>query len=125
MTTPPPPHTHATITTTPQEPARAATVTNLASAGFGSKCAAGALPGPGRACCYSELVLREEGDDRLASIYKPQARGALMKKHGYTIHAGFGDQVCARARARGARPACVCVHAPGLRPCAAGARASV
>jgi hypothetical protein len=74
----------------PQESERTRTAANLAAVGYGGPCN-GTLPGVGPPC-YAHLVLRAEGDDRLASIYKPQARRALMDKHNYTIHAGFGDQ---------------------------------
>ncbi|GBF90967.1 hypothetical protein Rsub_03822 [Raphidocelis subcapitata] len=73
------------------ENARPATVANLEAAGYGKKCAEGTLSSAGK-CCYNELILRAEGDNRLASIYKPGARGELAKKYGWSVYAAFGDQ---------------------------------
>ena len=48
------------------------------------------LGGPGKAC-YMALHLREIGDTRLASVYKPERRAAL-ERDGFIVYGNFGDQ---------------------------------
>ncbi|KAI8476185.1 MAG: HAD superfamily, subfamily IIIB-domain-containing protein [Monoraphidium minutum] len=74
------------------ESKRAATAAALKAVGYGGACAGGARNGDGKTCCYTELALRPEGDTRLASVVKPEARERIAKKHGLEIYAGFGDQ---------------------------------
>jgi hypothetical protein len=99
------------------ESARNATEVNLKAAGYGTKCrqqsqskpfsdlgadnlvqsdsiprttVSDGFSGPGKAC-YVALHLREVGDVRLASVYKPERRAAL-EKDGYIVYGNFGDQ---------------------------------
>jgi len=78
-----------TFITGRHESARNATESNLAREGFGVRCGDGrqedSIP------CYMKLDLREDGDARPASVYKPERRGALTSQ-GYTVFASFGDQ---------------------------------
>eukprot|EP00195_Chlamydomonas_chlamydogama_P016053 CAMPEP_0202890426 /NCGR_PEP_ID=MMETSP1392-20130828/829_1 /ASSEMBLY_ACC=CAM_ASM_000868 /TAXON_ID=225041 /ORGANISM="Chlamydomonas chlamydogama, Strain SAG 11-48b" /LENGTH=355 /DNA_ID=CAMNT_0049573987 /DNA_START=60 /DNA_END=1127 /DNA_ORIENTATION=+ len=96
-----------------KESARAATALNLQEAGYGSLCpeaqaaaagqlveaqaaAAGQLRGAARWVrtqepCYVALHLREESDDRFASVYKPDRRHQL-EEEGFEVVGNFGDQ---------------------------------
>lgn len=72
------------------ELAREFTTSNLASAGYGSMCPPGERT---EAPCYVALQLRQNGDVRYASVYKPEARGLLQKMGaGYEVVGNFGDQ---------------------------------
>lgn len=41
--------------------------------------------------CYTALHMREQNDNRFASVFKPSCRGELIDK-GYRIYGNFGDQ---------------------------------
>lgn len=75
---------------------REATAKNLEAAGYGVPCS-GTLDEAQRAeraqqePCYVALGMRSEGDQRLASVYKPDQRAQLQEK-GYEVVASFGDQ---------------------------------
>lgn len=97
-----------------KEASRTATTRNLEAAGYGRPCAEG--PGPfygtrpplssssssgdggsnggstSNECCFSALYLRQPGDTRLASVYKPAARKDLLTKGNMTLAALMGDQ---------------------------------
>ncbi|KAK9905877.1 hypothetical protein WJX75_008052 [Coccomyxa subellipsoidea] len=75
---------------------RAATVKNLEAVGYGVACADAPAEGQRaeratRAPCYVALGMRGKGDQRLASVYKPDQR-AQLQDEGYEIVASFGDQ---------------------------------
>ena len=95
------------------EAARNSTAINLKAAGYGSLCKSSAASAgsshaeeggtaaeggqqpdafgrPGTPC-YVALHLRDMGDDRLASVYKPDRRAAL-EAAGFDIYGNFGDQ---------------------------------
>ena len=87
------------------EATRAATVANLAAAGYGREClhpptaaaaeaaaAEAATPLPTAANpCYVTLMMRPAGDSSPASVVKPIARGALVGA-GFRIVGALGDQ---------------------------------
>lgn len=86
-----------TFITGRNEASREATELNLAAAGYGRPCTpapestAGGPRVNSSTPCYVELALREVGDRRLASVYKPERRARLQQR-GYSIVASFGDQ---------------------------------
>jgi hypothetical protein len=89
--------------------AREDTAANLQAAGYGSLCPGGAdghgvVPpaaaaaaarrggdGPAAEPCYVALLMRRAGDGRWASVFKPEARGALLGA-GYALAGSVGDQ---------------------------------
>jgi hypothetical protein len=66
------------------ESARNATAANLAAAGYGGECPGGPEPGAlqraAEGPCYVRLYLRQAGDTRLASVYKPAQREDLRRR---------------------------------------------
>ncbi|CAL8472232.1 g11774 [Coccomyxa elongata] len=75
---------------------REATAKNLEVAGYGVPCShtlgeAQHAERVQQEPCYVALGMRGEGDQRLASVYKPDQRAQLQEK-GYEIMASFGDQ---------------------------------
>mmetsp|Transcript_3207 Transcript_3207/g.5843 ORF Transcript_3207/g.5843 Transcript_3207/m.5843 type:complete len:330 (-) Transcript_3207:202-1191(-) len=80
-----------TFVTGRSETARNATEFNLKHSGFGEQCSVGRPRLEGNEPCYVQLDLRENGDKRPASVYKPERRGRLQEA-GYTLLGNFGDQ---------------------------------
>lgn len=90
---------HVAFLTGRSEAARDATAANLAAVGYGRSCAdadggpsAAAASSSAEAPCYEALLLREDGDVRLASVYKP-AKRAELEAAGYVIAGNIGDQL--------------------------------
>lgn len=77
------------------EASRAATAANLAAAGYGGMCPTPQPDSSGSmrdsVPCYVDLLMRVDGDVRLASVYKPEARGSLVDA-GWAIVGNIGDQ---------------------------------
>jgi hypothetical protein len=66
---------------------------NLQRAGYGTPCSSSSSSSKGDApCCYDALLMRPANDSRLASVYKPWARGQLLAGGGYSLAALLGDQ---------------------------------
>lgn len=103
--------TTITTTTTSSVSAGAAGTTGAAAAGAGGRghrmlqwalpfskaggaTEAGAEAGGGgrRPACYAALLMREDGDERLASVFKAEARGRLAAE-GHVLVGNIGDQV--------------------------------
>jgi hypothetical protein len=78
------------------EAARAQTEDNLLAAGYGRRCGdkgrGGGGDGDDGAPCYLSLTLRQPGDARPASLYKPEARRQLAAATGLPVVASVGDQ---------------------------------
>lgn len=102
--------TTITTTTTSSVSAGAAGTTGAAAAGAGGRghrmlqwalpfskaggaTEAGAEAGGGgrRPACYAALLMREDGDERLASVFKAEARGRLAAE-GHVLVGNIGDQ---------------------------------
>lgn len=77
----------------------------VAAPGSGQVAAVAGMPGGGggaglesggaaahAAACYVELLLRDNDDDRLASVFKPDRR-AQLKAQGWEVVGNIGDQV--------------------------------
>ncbi len=58
----------------------------------GAEVAAGDGGGAARPACYAALLMREDGDERLASVFKAEARGRLVAE-GHVLVGNIGDQV--------------------------------
>ena len=77
---------------------REATARNLEEAGYGSLCDGNEDKDvPAATPCYLSLTMREPGDARPASVYKPEARARLLLGNGdgnknLTVIASLGDQ---------------------------------
>lgn len=78
---------------------RKATADNLEQVGYGRQCNEERLWSSGeerrgsgeREPCYVQLDMREEGDARLASVYKPDRRRQLqVRPRALSMHAGSG-----------------------------------
>uniref|UniRef100_A0A7S0RZW2 Acid phosphatase n=1 Tax=Chlamydomonas leiostraca TaxID=1034604 RepID=A0A7S0RZW2_9CHLO len=81
-----------------KEAARADTSANLALAGYGTLCptpdgANASTPNSGRTRepCYVALHLRQESDNRLASVFKPERRKQIQDL-GFILVGNIGDQ---------------------------------
>jgi len=72
-----------------REQGRDTTEQNLELAGYGRQCRRN--PAPVGSICYFELILREDGDSRDATVYKSAARRKLQRK-GFELMADVGDQ---------------------------------
>jgi hypothetical protein len=57
------------------------TASNLESAGYGVPCSDRSSSGVQEEPCYVSLGMREPGDKRLASVYKPEQRKMLQVTH--------------------------------------------